>query len=213
MLRDVPLGSWDSWDICLLRGTYAGFGRSRQKQPATAVASEANRRRRSGRWSHVIHDDNPTDVTYRRRRRVKALLHQSIEDCAAEEHIIPESAAIAAIADVSHAPQLFPSETDTAANQPVVSEGDDHLAARRAIIHEWENWSALHTGRAGRSQRRQIFLRAFAEEEASPSGFRLRRWMGSGAGWLGARLVGRISAVDREKTRGPRLLPETSIVA
>jgi hypothetical protein len=93
--------------------------------------------------SHFIHDDNPLTSPIDD-DEVKALLHQSIEDRAAEEHIIPENAAIAAIADVS-APELFPSETNTAANQPVVSEGDDHLAARRAIIHEWENWSALHT--------------------------------------------------------------------
>src|SRR6476619_1469390 len=63
--------------------------------------------------SHFIHDDNPLTSPIDD-DEVKALLHQSIEDCAAEEHIIPENAAIAAIADVS-APQLFPSETNTAA--------------------------------------------------------------------------------------------------
>src|SRR5262249_61682533 len=74
---------------------------------------------------------------------MNALLRQEIEERTAEELIIPESAAITDISDADA--QLIPSEAHQAIDQPVVSESDDHLAARRAIIHEWENWSALHT--------------------------------------------------------------------
>ncbi len=75
---------------------------------------------------------------------VKALLHDAIEDRAVEELIIPESATVPIIAE-SHAGELIPNEESAALKQSVVSESDDHFAARRAIVHEWENWSALHT--------------------------------------------------------------------
>ena len=90
--------------------------------------------------SHFI-DDNSLTPPPIDDDEMKALLRQTIEDQAAEELIIPDDTTIAAIADPD-AGQLILGE---ATNQPVVSESDDHLAARRAIIHEWENWSALHT--------------------------------------------------------------------
>jgi len=75
---------------------------------------------------------------------MKVFLRQTIEDRATEEPVIPEDTTIAAIVDGDVA-QLIPSEAHQTTNQSIVSESDDHLAARRAIIHEWENWSALHT--------------------------------------------------------------------
>ena len=90
--------------------------------------------------SHFI-DDNSLTPPPIDDDEMKALLRQTIEDHATEELIIPDDTTIAAIADPDPG-QLILGE---ATNQPVVSESDDHLAARRAIIHEWENWSALHT--------------------------------------------------------------------
>ena len=90
--------------------------------------------------SHFI-DDNSLTPPPIDDDEMKALLRQTIEDHATDELIIPDDTTIAAIADPD-AGQLILGE---ATNQPVVSESDDHLAARRAIIHEWENWSALHT--------------------------------------------------------------------
>jgi len=92
--------------------------------------------------SHFI-DDNSLTSPPIDDDEMKALLHQTIEDRATEELIIPEDTTIAAIADTDTG-QLILSEAHQA-NQPVISESDDHLAARLAIIHEWENWSALHT--------------------------------------------------------------------
>jgi hypothetical protein len=92
---------------------------------------------------HFIDDNSLTSLPVDD-DEMKALLRQAIEDRATEELIIPEDTTIAAIADADAA-RLIPSEAHQATNQPVVSESDDHLAARRAIIHEWENWSALHT--------------------------------------------------------------------
>jgi len=93
--------------------------------------------------SHFI-DDNSLTSPPIDDDEMKALLQQTIEDRATEELIIPEGMAIAAIADADTG-QLILGEAHQATNQPVISESDDHLAARRAILHEWENWSALHT--------------------------------------------------------------------
>ena len=90
-----------------------------------------------------IHD-NPSTPPAIADDAVKALLHDAIEDRAIEELIIPESVTVPIIAE-SHAGELIPNHAGTGSKQPVVSESDDHIAARRAIIHEWENWSALHT--------------------------------------------------------------------
>ena len=38
---------------------------------------------------------------------------------------------------------------DSAAQARAVQEDDDISAAKRAIIHEWENWSALHSDELG----------------------------------------------------------------
>ena len=38
---------------------------------------------------------------------------------------------------------------DVAAQATAVREDDDTSAAKRAIIHEWENWSALHSDELG----------------------------------------------------------------
>lgn len=114
---------------------------------------------------------------------VKALLHDTIEDRVAEELIVSESAIVPTIAD-PHAGDLIPSEADTVAKQPIVSESDDHFAARRAIIHEWENWSALHTDElqdpnAGKYffehlQKKKTHLLSFASDDGCES---VRRWL------------------------------------
>ena len=59
-----------------------------------------------------------------------------------------ESAAAAFVDDL--APEIFAEPQPTAADDrgtsaEAVQEDDDTSAAKRAIIHEWENWSALHS--------------------------------------------------------------------
>ena len=92
--------------------------------------------------SNAFIDDKRSTPSTMDNDLVKALLHDAIEDRAVEELIIPESATVPIIAE-SHAGELIPNEESAALK--IVSESDDHIAARRAIIHEWENWSALHT--------------------------------------------------------------------
>jgi len=53
---------------------------------------------------------------------------------------------IAAAASVAAEAEPQPDAADDSATQTrSIQEDDDTTAAKRAIIHEWENWSALHS--------------------------------------------------------------------
>jgi len=56
-----------------------------------------------------------------------------------------DGAATVVVDDVT--PQIAVNENgdDSATQSKMVQEDDDTAAAKRAIIHEWENWSALHS--------------------------------------------------------------------
>jgi hypothetical protein len=123
--------------------------------------------------------------------QMKALLRQAIEDRANEEFIIPDDATIAAIADADAA-QLIPNEAHQATSQPVVSESDDHLAARRAIIHEWENWSALHTDELEDVNAGKYFFEHLQKKKSHLLGFASDDGWGTVHGWLVQ--AGRIAA-------------------
>jgi hypothetical protein len=56
----------------------------------------------------------------------------------------PAEIATAASVTVEIEPQPV-AGNDSAAQAKAVQEDDDISAAKRAIIHEWENWSALHS--------------------------------------------------------------------
>jgi hypothetical protein len=133
--------------------------------------------------SNAFIHDNPSTPPAFDEDAVKALLHDTVEDRSIEELIIPESATVPIIAE-SHAGELIPNEAGTASKQPVVGESDDHFAARRAIIHEWENWSALHTDeledpKAGKYffehlQKKKQHLLTFASDDGWES---VRGWL------------------------------------
>lgn len=118
-------------------GDHAKSGRQTPLRPRSTAGGDLTA------GSHFIDDNSLTSLPIDD-DEMKALLRQTIEDRATEELIIPEDMTIAAIAEADTG-QLILSEPHQTTNQPVTSESDDHLAARRAIIHEWENWSALHT--------------------------------------------------------------------
>jgi hypothetical protein len=130
--------------------------------------------------SHFIHDNALTSPPIDD-DEMNALLHQEIEDRTAGEPIIPESAAIADISDAGA--QLIPIEAQ-AIDQPIVSESDDHLAARRAIIHEWENWSALHTDELGDVNVGKYFFEHLQNKKSHLLGFASDDGWATVRGWL-----------------------------
>ena len=132
--------------------------------------------------SHFIHDNALTSPPIDDDDEMNALLHQAIEDRTAEELVIPESVAIADISDAGA--QLIPSEAHQAVDLPVVSESDDHLAARRAIIHEWENWSALHTDELGDVNVGKYFFEHLQNKKSHLLGFVSDDGWATVRGWL-----------------------------
>ncbi len=130
--------------------------------------------------SHFIHENaltSPIDDD-----EMNVLLQQTIEDRGAEELIIPENGAIADISDAGA--QLIPSEAHQAIDQPIVSESDDHLAARRAIIHEWENWSALHTDELEDVNVGKYFFEHLQKKKSHLLGFASDDGWATVRGWL-----------------------------
>ena len=132
--------------------------------------------------SHFI-DDNSLTSSSIDDDQIKVLLRQAIEDRETEELIIPDDTTIAATADTDAA-QLIPNEAHQTTNQPVVSESDDHLAARRAIIHEWENWSALHTDELEDVNAGKYFFEHLQKKKPHLLGFASDDGWGTVHGWL-----------------------------
>lgn len=130
--------------------------------------------------SHFIHDNALTSPPIDDDEM--NALHQAIEDRTAEELIIHESAAIADISNA--AAQLIPSGAHQVIDQPSVRESDDHFAARRAIIHEWENWSALHTDELGDVNVGKYFFEHLQKKKSHLLGFASDDGLATVRGWL-----------------------------
>ena len=139
--------------------------------------------------SHFI-DDNSLTSPPIDDDEMRVLLRRTIDDRTTEEPVIAEDMTIAAIADGDVA-QLIPGETHQTASQPV-SESDDHLAARRAIIHEWENWSALHTDELEDVNAGKYFFEHLQKKKAHLLGFASDDGWRTVHGWLVQ--AGRVSA-------------------
>ena len=73
-------------------------------------------------------------------------VHENGNGAVAEITPDEEAAVLATVAAVLAKIEPRPAGADDSANQArSIQEDDDTAAAKRAIIHEWENWSALHS--------------------------------------------------------------------
>jgi hypothetical protein len=76
----------------------------------------------------------------------QTLVHENGNDAAAEITPEEEAAVLATVAAVLAKIEPQPATADDNVTRPeAVQEDADLGAAKRAIIHEWENWSALHS--------------------------------------------------------------------
>jgi hypothetical protein len=76
--------------------------------------------------------------------------HENGNAAAAEISPAEEAAVLATVAAVLAKLEPQPATADDNVTRPEAIEGDAGLgAAKRAIIHEWENWSALHSDELG----------------------------------------------------------------
>jgi hypothetical protein len=92
----------------------------------------------------------------------------AVAEIASNEDATEIAAAVPVAAEVE--PQLAAADV-SAAHARSVQEGDDNAAAKRAIIHEWENWSALHSDELGDPNVEYFFV--LADKKAAPGEFRV----------------------------------------
>jgi hypothetical protein len=94
----------------------------------------------------------------------------------------PESAAAVLVDNVT--PQIAvesqPAAADnSAAPAEAAQEDDDTSAAKRAIIHEWENWSALHSDELGDAKVAEYFFEHLQKRKPHLLGFTSKKVNGS----------------------------------
>jgi hypothetical protein len=76
----------------------------------------------------------------------QAVVHENRNGAAAEITPEEEAAVLATVAAVLAKLEPEPATADeNVTRTKAIREDDDLSAAKRAIIHEWENWSALHS--------------------------------------------------------------------
>jgi len=99
----------------------------------------------------VVIVDNPAPQT---------VVHENRNAAVAEITPDEEAAVLATVAAVLAKLEPQPAAGDESATQAkAAQEDDDTSAAKRAIIHEWENWSALHSDELGDPNVVEYFLR------------------------------------------------------
>ena len=82
-----------------------------------------------------------------------------------ENSVAHESAVAVVVDEVT--PQIVVHESGDGATQvTAVQENDEISAAKRAIIHEWENWSALNSDELGDPNVGEYFFRHLQTKKA-----------------------------------------------
>ena len=90
----------------------------------------------------------------------QTVVHENGNGAVAEITSDEEAAVLATVAAVLAKLEPQPAAGDESATQAkAAQEDDDTSAAKRAIIHEWENWSALHSDELGDPNVVEYFLR------------------------------------------------------
>jgi hypothetical protein len=90
----------------------------------------------------------------------QTVVHENGNGAVAEVTPDEEAAVLATVAAVLAKLEPQPAAGDESATQAkAAQEDDDTSAAKRAIIHEWENWSALHSDELGDPNVVEYFLR------------------------------------------------------
>ena len=103
----------------------------------------------------------------------QTVVHENGNGAVAEITSNEDAGEIAIATSVAVEIEPQPAAADDSATQArAVQEDDDISAAKRAIIHEWENWSALHSDELGDPNVAEYFFQAFADEKAAFGGFR-----------------------------------------
>jgi len=113
---------------------FASMDRKRQRDIASKGGKAAHKKGAAHESAAVVIVDNPAPQT---------VVHENRNAAVAEITPDEEAAVLATVAAVLARLEPQPATVDDNVTRP---EGeDDDSAAKRAILHEWENWSALHS--------------------------------------------------------------------
>lgn len=89
----------------------------------------------------------------------------AIDETILENSVARESAVAVLVDEVT--PQIVvPESGDGATQVTAVQKDDETSAAKRAIIHEWENWSALNSDELGDPNVAEYFFRHLETKKA-----------------------------------------------
>ena len=104
----------------------------------------------------------------------QSVVHETGNGAVAEITPEEEAAVLATVAAVLAKIEPQPSVADDSATPAAVQEEDDTSAAKRAIIHEWENWSALHSDELNDPNVAEYFFRHLEQKKTHLLNFGLR---------------------------------------
>jgi hypothetical protein len=115
----------------------------------------------------------------------QAVLHENGNGAVAEITPEEEAAVLATVAAVLAKFDPQPATADDNATLPEATQEDADLsAAKRAIVHEWENWSALHSDELGDAKVAEYFFEHLQERRPNLLDFAaqnklqiVRRWL------------------------------------
>jgi uncharacterized protein YdbL (DUF1318 family) len=96
----------------------------------------------------------------------QTVVHENGNGTVAEITPDEEAAVLATVAAVLAKIEPQPATADDNATRPEAVREDDDSAAKRAIIHEWENWSALHSDELGDPNVAEYFFRHLETKKA-----------------------------------------------
>ena len=162
-------------------GTHAGAGRPRQEQPAAAGERETAAERIESAAEQDVIDEIVLETGTAHESAATVIVDDATSQIAVHENgngavaeitssQDPNEIATAASIDVEVEPQPVTSN-DGATHISAVQEDDDTTAAKRAIIHEWENWSALHSDELGDPNVGEYFYRHLEQKRPAVLNF------------------------------------------
>ncbi len=96
----------------------------------------------------------------------QVVVHENGNGAVAEITPDEEAAVLATVAAVLAKIEPQPATADDNATRPEAVREDDDSAAKRAIIHEWENWSALHSDELDDPNVAEYFFRHLETKKA-----------------------------------------------
>ena len=140
--------------------------KERKSAKADESAAKQDRYRRGILENSVTHESAAAVLVDDAASQI--VVHENGNGAVAEITPDEEAAVLATVAAVLAKIEPQPATADDNVTRPeAVQEDADLSAAKRAIIHEWENWSALHSDELGDPKVAEYFIESFADKKVA----------------------------------------------